>query len=236
VYNCDEVTGSAALTSTGTLSANLTLAGGEGTAYSLETYRFGGYTPWLRSIRDGNAAIATTTSANFPSGGGITIEIVAVPFLFAPSLGYRSFIELRSADNAFYAYMNYYNGANIYGGIRTVSGQDSYTSLSGFSATAGTMYHYMMVFDPSDSLGAEGFSLSGDRRMKFYVNGNIFSWAAATGGIGTAFPSALTKIWLCGASSGAIYSPFAYVKHVRISSIPRNKEYAMRSAQAYLGR
>ena len=222
-YSCSDAAGSSILADSGLNTVNMTLAGGEATAYSLSVYRFG-MSPWVRSLRDNNASIATTTSLNF-TAGVITVEFVMVPFSIPGALAYRYLFSMYDSTNTYTAYIHFYNGGNAYAGVRSVAGLDTFTSVSSGGVTIGRPTHYMMVFDNTEATAAN--------RLKLYVNGILFSTATGTGGSGTALPT-LTKLSLGGNITVSTGSPQGYFRDLRISNIARNATYALTSATALL--
>ena len=219
-WNCDEAAGSSALVdSVG--GKNLTLAGGEGTAYSLETYRFGSAVPWTRSLKLNNSSSEFAYNDSINLSGAITIEFVFVWQAFL-----ATWLDVFVISNANFAFfLESYNGG-IYTILQRSDGAHSYTPQN-YSLRTMVPYHFMCVYDPS---------ASSQNHLKLYIDGVTTPGATVNGSISPV--GNLTKISICGNGSGSPISSRSsaqgYIRDIRISNVARDATYALSSAKALL--
>ena len=219
-WNCDEAQGSTSIVdSVG--GKNLTLAGGEGTAYSLETYRFGSGVPWTRSLKLNNSSSEFAYNDSINLSGAITIEFVFVWQAFL-----ATWLDVFVISNANFAFfLEAYNNG-IYTIIQNSGGGHSYTPQN-YSLSLMTPYHFMCVYDPS---------ASSQNHLKLYINGVVTPGTTINGSISPV--GNLTKISICGNGSGSPISSRSsaqgYIRDIRISNVARDATYALSSSKALL--
>lgn len=227
VWNCDETSGALVLAdSVG--SADLTLQGGEGTAYALNQTAGGSIYPWIQGLLAGNTAPLASASVAAFNLSSVSFEFV-VRFTTVPAGGqYQSLIRVDSpaapVDTAYTAITNYTGSPKIFGGAYNdgpyPSGSFSTTTITGYNApditiTAGVTYHVLWTYN----------EISGEQ--KIYIDGvlkNTISGIAVT----------LTNlgVFALGGLSGASQSLQGYIRDVRISNIVRDATYAAAAFEA----
>lgn len=227
VYNCDEAPGSTVLVDSGTGGKNLTLAGGEGTLYSLNTYRFGSSVPWIRCLVDGSSSPFASNNTMSITGRSVTMEAVVSWTSRTDGAANRNIIQLRTSDDVQALYTETYNGY-IYGlyhvaGPSIYGGGDAYTSQT-VRPELNKPYHVMFVWDTTNPSGAYQYTL-------LYINGVLTNQGAAIGPAGTLN---VNNLILGGQSLYNGRSTQFYIRDVRISNVARSATYAFETAKALL--
>ena len=223
VYNCDEVPGSTVLVDSGTGGKNLTLAGGEGTMYSLGTYRFGSAVPWVRCLVDGSSSASASTSALNISSDHITMEAVVTWTSRTDGTAWRNLIQLRDASTSQALYAETYNGY-VYGVFYRSSQGYTYSTQT-FRPELNRPYHIMFVYSSTYANAWES--------TKTYINGVLQDGGAAGLAAGGAV-SSLNTLTLGGQSTFNGRSTQFYIRDVRISNVRRDATYAFSTAKALL--
>jgi Tfp pilus assembly protein PilX len=221
VYNCDEAPGSTVLVDSGTGGKNLTLAGGEGTLYSLGAYRFGSAVPWVRCLVDNNTSpFASNNTLNLTTSQ-ITIElVVAWTSLAAVN---RTLVLLTNSSVTQSAWIQTTNTGRAYGGVYWSSPAYIHTVLAS-QPSVNRPYHIMFTYHNN---GGDGWNAT-----KLYVDGVYLGQSQVVQSLGNLF--SMSNIILGGSTSVTGGSTQFYIRDVRISDIARDATYAFNTAKALL--
>lgn len=211
VWNCDETAGALVLAdSVG--SADLTLQGGEGTAYTLNQTVSGSPYPSVRSLlANASAGIAANASMGISAVSAISWECVFTPDNFTN--GYQVFAWLAKTDNTQVAYSTLFGSPcnRSYSGIKGASAIDLYTNPSGGPVlVAGDTHHFLTTYKDT----------GGGWRLRLYIDGVLIEEVG--GSTGTLTLDAFTLAGQPGYASSAS----GYLRDVRVSNIERDATYA----------
>ena len=228
VWNCDETSGASVLVdSVG--GKNLTLQGGEGTAYALNQSAGGSAYPWVQSLLVGGTAPIASASGMGLNLSATTFEFV-VRFTATPGGGaYQSLSRLESTsapfDYAYTAITNYAGSPKIFGGAYNdgpyPAGSFTTTTITNYDApdisiSADTTYYVMWTYDSTAS-----------GQQKIYINGVLKNTVT-----GVDVTLSNLDLFTLGGISGSAQTLLGYIRDVRISNIVRDATYAAAAAAA----
>ena len=213
VWNCDETSGASVLVdSIG--GKNLTLQGGEGTAYTLNQTVSGSPYPSVRGLLANNTSgIASNTNMGLLSAQytSMTWECVFTPDNFTN--GYQVFLWSKNNSGTQYSYATLYgNPSNkCYGGVKGSAGIDVYTDPNAEpTLVSGETHHFMFVKT----------STGGGDLVTLYIDG------VQTGYYGNSIGDITIDVFELLGQGGSSSSAAGYIRDVRISNIARDATYA----------